>query len=544
MSKRSPFLSYRHLDKYFFIKFLPILFVAIFLSVSYYTYFIFNDTLKAIENSKIKEVEEAVIQITNGFNLSIKKHQVTVDDLLDQPGFRVALDIYNDISIDRQKNFRRFLERKYDILNKQLPYLKGYYCIGNDGTYIGGKPGYYVDFNKFIKSDTFKELSNNDVDNVWIVNKSADWLISSEDKDISIVHKVFDKSNKVLVGYYIISMDFKILDTFYYKNSVDGALKVVLLDGDNNPICTTNRNYLELKVDEIIEGNQDGDFKSLYQVDGDKYLVIIKSISTNGWKVLVYANKKHLTANLRSNITGHLIPMILYSLLISLIIFLESYMLLKVVTDKQNTDYKLQLTNNMNDKLRMYKHDFMNQLQIVSGLIELKFYDKAHEYIVNTANEGISINKYGDIGVPEIESIVYAAIAKAIEKEYEVHYDFIKLDDKFYVDTYDLSRILLNLTKNAIYALDSSDDSSKSLTIKIYEELGCYIFKISNSTPIIPEDIRNHIFEKGFSTKGNDGKGLGLYIVRQLVKRNGGILSLQVNDKGNHFIVSFPIDKD
>lgn len=533
-------LKSKHLNKYFLMRLLPVLFIAIFLSVGYYTYFIFNDTLNAIEDSKIKEVEEVAKQISNGLDLSLKKHQLVVDDLLVQPGLRVAMDLYNDISQNRQESYKKFLDRKYGMLKEQLPYLKGYNCITKDGNYINGNYGYTLDFNKFIKSKEFASLTKGNDNNIWVVNRDANWLTDVDYNDISIIHKVYDKSGRNLAGYFILTIDVKIMETFYYKSSIGTSLHVVILDDYNNPIFTTHKTYCELGVGRILKTVHVKDLSKGYILDIGKYIVNIKAIDSNGWKVLVYANKDLLTASLRSSITSHLLSIILYSLLISLVIFLESYILMKVVTDKQIVNYKLQLTDNMNDKLRMYKHDFMNHLQIINGLIELEFYDKAGEYIVNTANEGISINKYGDIGIPEIESIVYSAIAKAIDKGYEVKYDFVKVEDNLEIDMYDLSRILLNLTKNALHALDSSSEPSKTLEINITEELGCLVFKISNSTPLIPEEIRKNIFEKGYTTKGAEGKGLGLHIVKQLVQKNGGLLSLKVDERGNHFTVSFP----
>ena len=544
MSKISSFFNSKYLDKHFFIKFLPLSFIVIFISVGYYTYFIFNDTIKTIENSKISELQESVKQISNSFNLSIRKQQENIDDLIQLPGFKIALDLYEDISDIRRNSFENFIERKYENLKHQLPYMEGYYCFGVNGRKINGSENYELDFNKFIRSEEYKELQSNQEDNLWIVNREVDWVDTGSKDNISIIYKVPDKNNKKQVAYFMITMNHKILDTFYYNNDIEGISKIIILDRNNKPISKDYIGNIGFDIDKIVKDSDEKKGSQVLDVNGDKYVFVVEDIQLNQWKILIYGNKVDLTADLRDNITGHLIPIILYSLMISLIIFLESYLLLKVVTDKQTMNYKLNLTNNMNDKLRMYKHDFMNHLQVISGLIELEFYDKAHNYIINTGNEGISINKYGDIGIPELESIIYAAISKAIELEYEVDYDFIHIRDDFYVSTYDLSRILLNLTKNALYALQESSNPNKSLNIKIIEELGCYVFKISNNTPIIPEEIRKNIFNKGYSTKGNNGKGLGLYIVKKLVKKNGGIISLQVDELGNHFIVSFPVDVD
>lgn len=91
-----------------------------------------------------------------------------------------------------------------------------------------------------------------------------------------------------------------------------------------------------------------------------------------------------------------------------------------------------------------------------------------------------------------------------------------------------------------MYALTNSDSDMKILKIEISYELGYYIFKITNNVPIIPEDIREKIFNKGFSTKGDNGNGLGLFIIKRLVDKYGGDLKLVVDENGNNFIVSIP----
>ena len=118
--------------------------------------------------------------------------------------------------------------------------------------------------------------------------------------------------------------------------------------------------------------------------------------------------------------------------------------------------------------------------------------------------------------------------------------DCMKLESNLSVKIYDLTKILTNLLKNAMYALDKAEDDGKKLTIRIYEELGDYVFEVINNVPVISEDLRSQIFEKGFTTKGKAGSGLGLHIVKRLVEKNKGDIELKVDEQGNHFIVRFP----
>ena len=58
-------------------------------------------------------------------------------------------------------------------------------------------------------------------------------------------------------------------------------------------------------------------------------------------------------------------------------------------------------------------------------------------------------------------------------------------------------------------------------------------------TGISPEQAK-HLFEPFHTTKGEKGTGLGLYITKQLVERNGGkILVRSEAGKGTRFTLQF-----
>ncbi len=51
--------------------------------------------------------------------------------------------------------------------------------------------------------------------------------------------------------------------------------------------------------------------------------------------------------------------------------------------------------------------------------------------------------------------------------------------------------------------------------------------EVSDNGPGIPKDSLRRIFEPFYSTKGSRGSGLGLYITKQLVERNGGKIAVK-----------------
>lgn len=94
-----------------------------------------------------------------------------------------------------------------------------------------------------------------------------------------------------------------------------------------------------------------------------------------------------------------------------------------------------------------------------------------------------------------------------------------------------LFQTFINLFDNAIYWLKTVDETRK-IEIEIDGNNQRVIF--SDSGPGIREDIKNYIFEPFFSGKGEDGRGLGLYIAKQLLDRYDYNIDLADTEKDRH----------
>ena len=49
------------------------------------------------------------------------------------------------------------------------------------------------------------------------------------------------------------------------------------------------------------------------------------------------------------------------------------------------------------------------------------------------------------------------------------------------------------------------------------------------------------IFNPFFTTKGESGTGLGLYITKQVIDEQGGTIDVQSSDRGTTFLISLPL---
>ncbi len=193
----------------------------------------------------------------------------------------------------------------------------------------------------------------------------------------------------------------------------------------------------------------------------------------------------------------------------------------------------------LNDKLRMDRHDYLNQLQIVYGLMELEEYDEMNSYLRKVYKELLKTGKAVKTSKPAINALLAAKSAEAEAKEIDFTID-VKSDLKnLNVEDWELCKVLSNLMDNAIKALEDSDIQEKKIRINITESPEQYIFSVENNGPEIPLEIRDSIFKKGFTTKKEEGHGMGLAIVSEIVSKAKGKIELKSDTEETVFTVIF-----
>lgn len=105
-----------------------------------------------------------------------------------------------------------------------------------------------------------------------------------------------------------------------------------------------------------------------------------------------------------------------------------------------------------------------------------------------------------------------------------------------------LLQLFLNLFDNAVYWLRSKASGKRQIHIFLDGDEGHLIF--SDNGPGIKPDDAPYIFEPFYSGRGEDGRGLGLYIAKQLLERHDYTIELADTKRlkllpGANFVVSF-----
>lgn len=191
-----------------------------------------------------------------------------------------------------------------------------------------------------------------------------------------------------------------------------------------------------------------------------------------------------------------------------------------------------------NNELRKIKHDYGAQISYLYGLclmersVDLKI---ALKDIINNNESTSTAVEISD----NKESLLSLALKPAVDQGIHVIVEE-KCDFKLVsMEEIQLYRIISNIVNNAIRAMNG-----KGIIIaKTYEYSGNIIIKIENNGPKIEEGYLQDIFKLGFTTKDNSDKshGFGLHIVKNLVERCNGKISVKSTDESTQFKIVLPI---
>jgi len=109
---------------------------------------------------------------------------------------------------------------------------------------------------------------------------------------------------------------------------------------------------------------------------------------------------------------------------------------------------------------------------------------------------------------------------------------------KISVNKEELDEVILNLTQNAIYAISGKG----TITFSAGEKDKIVVVEISDTGSGMSEETIAHIFDPFFTTKSK-GFGLGLFVVKELVQRNKGEISVESRvGEGTKFRLRFNTD--
>jgi signal transduction histidine kinase len=197
----------------------------------------------------------------------------------------------------------------------------------------------------------------------------------------------------------------------------------------------------------------------------------------------------------------------------------------------------LPIVDELVDELRAKQHDFDNHLLAIKMMIEMNknspdTINKVEAYI-DEIDEDFKNSNLIKLDNKIVAGFLYSKSKWAFSNniEFNINIDYYNLRTS--LKDYEVIEILSILLDNAI----ETDVENNTIIINIKNENNQCVLEVLNKHPYMTAEQINVMFKKGYSTKNLQGRGLGLFKLRQSIDKNHGKLHVSNVESENNFIL-------
>lgn len=200
-------------------------------------------------------------------------------------------------------------------------------------------------------------------------------------------------------------------------------------------------------------------------------------------------------------------------------------------TELHETLRDLDGARDLTKALRAQAHEFSNRMHVISGLIELGRTAEAVDFIERSGHGGSLSSSASLPGVsdPDVVALLLAKTTTSEERGVRL---VVNPGSTVAPDgTTDLVTVLGNLIDNAV---DAASPGGR-VDVAVRRDPGLTVVTVADDGPGIPPADRDRVFASGVSSKaaGAPGaRGLGLTLVRRVVTRRGGTVTVGESPSG------------
>ncbi|HET9499390.1 MAG TPA: sensor histidine kinase [Marmoricola sp.] len=213
-------------------------------------------------------------------------------------------------------------------------------------------------------------------------------------------------------------------------------------------------------------------------------------------------------------------------------------------TELQAVSGELDTVRGLAESLRSQNHEAANRLHTVVSLIEM---GRSPEALAFATGELAAAQALTDRVVAAVEEPVVAAVllgktAQAAERGVELTLAGGSRVEDVPLPARELVTVLGNLLDNAIDAVSGRPDAQ--VVVRLETTRSRLHLVVADNGPGLPGDEAARAFERGWTTKRGQpgvGRGLGLALVAQVVRKHGGTVAVGRSDLGGAaFTVRIP----
>lgn len=220
---------------------------------------------------------------------------------------------------------------------------------------------------------------------------------------------------------------------------------------------------------------------------------------------------------------------------------LGSAVTLRDHTELRAVSGELDTVRELAESLRAQNHESANRLHTVVSLIEMGRTDEAVDFATAELElaQRLTDHVVSAVAEPVVAALLLGKTAAAAERGVELSVDPDSAVAQLPVPAPDVVTLLGNLVDNAIEAT-AEVDRPRRVRVLVSSDAHVLRIEVADSGPGLTPEQREQAFRRGWSTKTGPaasprsavGRGIGLALVVNLVRRHGGQIEVGRSDLG------------
>lgn len=187
------------------------------------------------------------------------------------------------------------------------------------------------------------------------------------------------------------------------------------------------------------------------------------------------------------------------------------------------------------ESLRTLRHEHLNWMSTINGLLQMKEYDKvlamvqgesqAQQQLIDSLRGAFADRQVAGLLFGKVQRARELGLTMTIVPGSQLH----QLPEG--LDSTEFAAIVGNLLDNAFEASLRTQQGNKVVELYLSDEGDDMIIEVADQGCGVPEALREKIFEQGVSTRTDEPgeHGIGLYLIASYVRRCDGVITLEDN---------------
>ncbi|MBJ9837273.1 sensor histidine kinase DpiB [Citrobacter freundii] len=187
------------------------------------------------------------------------------------------------------------------------------------------------------------------------------------------------------------------------------------------------------------------------------------------------------------------------------------------------------------ESLRTLRHEHLNWMSTINGLLQMKEYDKvlamvqgesqAQQQLIDSLRGAFADRQVAGLLFGKVQRARELGLTMTIVPGSQLH----QLPEG--LDSTEFAAIVGNLLDNAFEASLRTQQGNKVVELYLSDEGDDVIIEVADQGCGVPEALREKIFEQGVSTRTDEPgeHGIGLYLIASYVRRCDGVITLENN---------------